>query len=404
MSFQQGLSGLNAASKSLDTIGNNVANANTVGFKQSRAEFADMYANSLTGAGTSQVGIGVKVSAVQRAFSQGNITSTSNPLDMAINGNGFYRLSNNGAISYTRNGQFQLDKSGFIVNSSGEKLTGYMANGNGVLQTGSPTDIQINSADLSPNATTKVNNVMNLDATSSILPIAAFDPTDPSTYTQVVPIAVYDSQGNSHTLQSYMIKTAANTWDVRTTVDGGSTIVGGAATQLSFNSAGLINAPTTDAITLSPPTVPAAMNITVDFANSTQFGSAYSLNSQAQDGFASGRLTSFSASADGSIVGRYSNGQAKTLAQVVLAKFANPNGLQALGNNGFAETTDSGVPVVGKAGTGGLGSIQSSALEDSNVDLTAELVNMITAQRYYQANAQTIKTQDQVQQTLINLR
>ena len=404
MSFQQGLSGLNAASKSLDTIGNNVANANTVGFKQSRAEFADMYANSLTGAGTSQVGIGVKVSAVQRAFSQGNITSTNNPLDMAINGNGFYRLSNNGAISYTRNGQFQLDKSGFIVNSSGEKLTGYMANGNGVLQTGSPTDIQINSADLSPNATTKVNNVMNLDASSSILPIAAFDPTDPTTYTQVVPIAVYDSQGNSHTLQSYMIKTAANTWAVRTTVDGGTTIVGGAATQLSFNSAGLINSPTTDAVTLSPPTVPAAMSITVDFASSTQFGSSYSLNSQAQDGFASGRLTSFSASADGSIVGRYSNGQAKTLAQVVLAKFANPNGLQALGNNGFAETTDSGVPVVGKAGTGGLGSIQSSALEDSNVDLTAELVNMITAQRYYQANAQTIKTQDQVQQTLINLR
>lgn len=401
MSFQQGLSGLNAASKSLDTIGNNVANANTVGFKQSRAEFADMYANSLTGAGTSQVGIGVKVSAVQRQFSQGNISSTNNPLDMAINGNGFYRLSNNGAITYTRNGQFQLDKSGFIVNSSGEKLTGYMANGNGVLQTGSPTDIQINSADLSPNATTKVNNVMNLDASSSILPIAAFDPTDPTTYTQVVPIAVYDSQGNSHTLQSYMIKTAANTWDVRTTVDGGAAIVG--SSTLTFSTSGLISGATTQAVAFAP-TSGAPMAITVDFANSTQFGSAYSLNSQAQDGFASGRLTSFSASADGSIVGRYSNGQAKTLAQVVLTKFANPNGLQALGNNGFAETTDSGVPVVGKAGTGGLGSIQSSALEDSNVDLTAELVNMITAQRYYQANAQTIKTQDQVQQTLINLR
>lgn len=401
MSFQQGLSGLNAASKSLDTIGNNVANANTVGFKQSRAEFADMYANSLSGAGTSQVGIGVKVAAVQREFSQGNISSTNNPLDMAINGNGFYRLSNNGAITYTRNGQFQLDKSGYIVNSSGEKLTGYMANASGNLQTGTPTDIQISSADLAPNASTKVNDVMNLDSRSSILPIASFDPSDPTTYNQVVPIAVYDSQGNSHTLQSYMIKTADNTWEARTTVDGGATIVG--SSTLTFSTSGLISGGTTQAVAFTP-AGGAPMAITVDFASSTQFGSAYSLNSQSQDGFASGRLSSFSAADDGSIIGRYSNGQAKTLAQVVLAKFANPNGLQALGNNGFAETSDSGVPVVGKAGTGGLGSLQSSALEDSNVDLTAELVNMITAQRYYQANAQTIKTQDQVQQTLINLR
>lgn len=402
MSFQQGLSGLNAAAKSLDVIGNNVANANTVGFKQSRAEFADVYANSLNGSGSSQAGIGVKVSEIQRIFTQGNITSTDNPLDIAINGNGFFRVSNSGSITYTRNGQFQLDKAGYIVTSSGDKLTGYMASTTGALQTGTMTDIQINTADLAPRATTKISEVMNLDSRSATLPIASFSSTDPTTYTQVVPIGVYDSQGNPHTLQSYMVKTAANTWEVRTTVDGGATTVG--SSQLTFNSNGILNTPATQTVTLNPPTVPAAMTITLDFANSTQFGSAYSLNSQVQDGYTSGRLSSFSASPDGTIVGRYTNGQAKVLAQVVLAKFANPNGLQALGNNMFAETSEAGVPVVGVPNTGGLGQLQSSATEDSNVDLTAELVNMITAQRYYQANAQTIKTQDQVLQTLVNLR
>ncbi|MCB4812332.1 flagellar hook protein FlgE [Methylovorus menthalis] len=402
MSFQQGLSGLNAASKSLDVIGNNVANANTVGFKQSRAEFADVYANALNGSGTGSAGIGVKVADIQRQFTQGNITNTENPMDIAINGNGFFRLSNSGAITYSRNGQFQLDKSGYIVTSSGERLTGYVADSTGALQTGALTDIQINSADLAPQATTTVSDVFNLDSRSPVLPLASFNPADPTTYTQVVPISVYDSQGNPHTLQSYLIKTAANTWDVRTTVDGGTTAVG--SSQLTFDTNGRLTGTATQTVNLTPPTVPANQALTVNFASSTQFGSDYSLNSQVQNGYASGRLSSFSTAADGTIIGRYTNGQAKALGQVVLAKFANPNGLSALGNNQFAETADAGVPVIGKAGTGGLGTMQSSATEDSNVDLTAELVNMITAQRYYQANAQTIKTQDQVLQTLVNLR
>ncbi|HSH71440.1 MAG TPA: flagellar hook protein FlgE [Methylophilaceae bacterium] len=402
MSFQQGLSGLNAASKSLDVLGNNVANANTVGFKQSRAEFSDLYANSLAGAGGSQAGIGVKVATIQREFSQGNITSTNNSLDIAINGNGFFRMNNDGAISYTRNGQFQLDKNGYIVNSSGDQLTGYLADVNGVVQAITPSPIQISAADLVPQASTQVGNVVNLDSRSPIIPaLPAFDPNDPTTYTQVVPIAIFDSQGNSHTLQSYMIKTGNNTWDVRSTVDGGTAIVG--SSSLTFSTSGLISGTTTQAVSFTPSTG-APVNVTMDFASSTQFGSAYSLNSQTQDGYTSGRLVSFSAAADGSVIGRYTNGQAKTLAQVVLAKFSNPNGLQALGDNNFAETSDSGLPVVGSPNTGGRGILQSSALEDSNVDLTAELVNMITAQRYYQANAQTIKTQDQVLQTLVNLR
>ena len=403
MSFQQGLSGLNAASKSLDVIGNNVANANTVGFKQSRAEFADVYANALNGSGSGSAGIGVKVADIQRQFTQGNITNTENPLDIAINGNGFFRLSNSGAITYSRNGQFQLDKSGYIVTSSGERLTGYVADSNGALQTGALTDIQINSADLAPKASTKVNDVFNLDSRSAVI-TATFNANDPTTYTQVVPISIYDTQGNPHTLQSYLTKTAANTWTVRTTIDGGTTPM--QTSNLTFDTNGLLTGTTTQTVNLTTAnsTVSAAQSITIDFATSTQFGSDYSLNSQVQDGYASGRLSSFSTAADGTIIGRYTNGQAKALAQVVLAKFANPNGLSALGNNQFAETADAGVPVIGKAGTGGLGVMQSSATEDSNVDLTAELVNMITAQRYYQANAQTIKTQDQVLQTLVNLR
>jgi flagellar hook protein FlgE len=401
MSFQQGLSGLNAAAKSLDVIGNNVSNANTVGFKQSRAEFADVYATALNGSGASSAGIGVKVAEIQRLFTQGNITTTENPMDIAINGNGFFRISNGGAITYTRNGQFQLDKAGYIVTSSGENLTGYVADSNGTLGT-TLTDIQINTADLAPQATTSVEEVMNLDSTSDILDIADFDPDDPSTYTQVVPISVYDSQGNSHTLQSYMIKTADNTWEVRTTADGDNSTFVGSST-LTFSDAGVLTGTSTQDVAFDPASG-AAMSITLDFAGTTQFGSDYSLNSQVQDGYASGRLSSFSVSTDGTIIGRYTNGQAKSLGQVVLAKFANPNGLTALGNNQYAETTDSGVPVIGVAGTSGLGQMQSSATEDSNVDLTSELVNMITAQRYYQANAQTIKTQDQVLQTLVNLR
>jgi len=402
MSFQQGLSGLNAASKSLDVLGNNVANANTVGFKQSRAEFSDIYANSLAGAGGSQAGIGVKVATIQREFSQGNITSTNNSLDIAINGNGFFRMSSDGAISYTRNGQFQLDKDGYIVNSSGDQLTGYVADVNGNIQAITPSPIQISAADLVPQASTEISNVVNLDSRSAVIPaLPVFDPNDPTTYTQVIPIAIFDSQGNSHTLQSYMIKTGNNTWDVRSTVDGGTAIVG--SSSITFNTSGLISGTTTQAVSFTPSTG-APVNVTMDFASSTQFGSAYSLNSQTQDGFTSGRLVSFSAAPDGSIIGRYTNGQAQTLAQVVLAKFSNPNGLQALGDNSFAETSDSGLAVVGSPNTGGRGVLQSSALEDSNVDLTAELVNMITAQRYYQANAQTIKTQDQVLQTLVNLR
>ena len=407
MGFEQGLSGLNAASKNLDVIGNNVANANTVGFKESQAQFADVYANSLTGAGGTQVGIGTKLATVAQQFTQGNITVSSNPLDVAINGGGFYRMSNNGVISYSRNGQFQLDKFGYIVNGEGYRLTGYTANAAGVLNTATPADLQIPTSDLNPAATTKVNALINLDSRQSALSAAAFNISDPTTYNSSTSVSTYDSLGNAHTLSTYYVKTAANTWSVFAANDGvqiGAAPLG----NLVFKSDGSVDT----ALTTLPMAVSAAvttgatspMTFNLDYTGSTQFGSTFSVNTLNQDGYTSGRLNGFNVSADGTIVGRYTNGKSATLGQIALANFTNPQGLQPLGNNLWAESATSGAPLVGAPGSGSLGVLQSGAVEDSNVDLTSELVNMITAQRVYQANAQTIKTEDAVMQTLVNLR
>jgi flagellar hook protein FlgE len=411
MSFQQGLSGLNAASKSLEVIGNNVSNANTVGFKQSQAQFADVFASSLTGSGASQIGIGTKVAKVQQQFTQGNVTNSNNPLDIAINGGGFFRMSDNGTTTYTRNGQFQLDKQGFIVNAQGKNLTGYTM-ANGVLSTGSPANLQISTTDLAPQSTTAVTGLFNLDSRGTALFSANFDPTDPTTYHHSTSVNVYDSLGNSHIMQNFFVKTGAGEWDVFTTADGSPTAYTPPAAPVAtasmvFNGTGVgptmtPAVPTVSILVGTGATTP--FSVTLDFSQSTQFGSSFSVNSLSQDGYTSGRLSGFNFSSDGTIVGRYTNGQSATLGQVVLANFTNPNGLQSLGNNAWAETADSGPSLVGIPNTGNLGVLQSSAVEDSNVDLTAELVNMITAQRIYQANAQTIKTQDQVLQTLVNLK
>lgn len=412
MSFQQGLSGLNAASKTLEVIGNNVSNASTVGFKQSRAEFADVYANSLTGSGSSQIGIGTKISTVAQQFTQGNISSTNNPLDIAINGGGFFRLSDGGAITYSRNGQFQMDKDGFIVNSDGKRLTGYTADTAGVLSTGAASELNINMSDLQPSATTAVEGTLNLDSRNTLLTAAGFDPTDPATYHSSSAVTVYDSLGNSHNVQSFFVKTGAGVWDVFTTADGvPTTALPTPTSTLTFTGSGIAptSVPALPTVGFAPTTggVPNganAVSFTLDYSNSTQFGAGFSTNAITQDGYTSGRLAGFNTSNDGTIVGRYTNGQSRVLGQVVLATFGNPNGLQALGGNAWDVTAASGDPLIGPPNSGSFGVLQSSALEDSNVDLTAELVNMITAQRVYQANAQTIKTQDQVLQTLVNLR
>lgn len=416
MGFQQGLSGLNAASKYLDAIGNNVSNANTVGFKSSTTQFSDVFANSLTGAGGLQVGIGTKVASVAQQFTQGNITSTNNPLDVAINGKGFFRMDDNGTVVYSRSGQFQLDKDGYIVNGNGLKVTGYAASSTGTITAGTPVNMRIATTDLTPTATTDAVVKINLDSGQAVPSVTPFDYTNAATYNSSTSLSVYDSLGNDSTYTMYFVKTASNTWKTYATVTNPAGTVtdlsGGGATPTAltttvFTTSGAISsgASATQAITAGAlGTGAAAMSFTVDLTGSTQYGSAFGVNELSQDGNASGRLTGFSIAADGVIKGRYTNGKSLSLGQVVLANFTNPQGLQPLGNNAWAETATSGQPLVGTPSSGSLGVLQSSAVEDSNVDMTAELVNMITAQRAYQANAQTIKTQDQVLQTLVNLR
>lgn len=411
MSFQQGLSGLNAAAKNLDVIGNNVANTNTVGYKGAEAQFSDVFASSLSGASGINVGIGTSLSRVQQQFVQGNIAVSSNPLDMAINGGGFFRMTDNGVITFTRNGQFNLDKNGYIVNASGERLTGYGANANGVVNTSAPTTMQISASDISPAATTTVTGLVNLDSRDSAMASAGFNIGNSATYHNATSLSAYDTLGNAHSISMYFLKTASNIWDVFAAVDGvqiGAAQIGtiefdGGTGAIST----AVGSATTFPVTISAPVATGAttpMPIKIDLSGTTQFGSAFGVNSLTQDGSASGRLAGYNIGADGTILGRYSNGQSKTLGQVVLANFTNPGALQSLGRNSWGETLDSGVALVGVPGTSSLGVVQSGALEESNIDLTAELVKMITAQRVYQSNAQTIKTQDSVLQTLVNLR
>lgn len=418
MGFQQGLSGLNVASKSLDVTGNNIANSGTVGFKVGQAQFADVFAASLTGAGSTAVGLGAKVAAVAQQFTQGNITTTNNPLDLAINGGGFFLLKDTaGTPFYSRNGQFQLDKDGFIVNNQGLRLSGFPANAAGQIIPGAQSDIQIDTSDIAPVATgtsaaaTGVQANVNLDGREAVPVASPFDPNNPLTFNRSTALSVFDSQGNPHILSLYFVKTAvAGVWDVHTTVtppNGVLTDVTPAPVpSITFDTSGQISAGATFTQSIAAGTLgtgAAALSFPVDFTGTTQFGSSFSVNNLEQDGFSSGKLTGFVISPDGILLGRFSNGQSKSLAQVVLASFRNPQGLQPLGNNVWVESSSSGPALVGTPQNGQFGAIQSSAVEDSNVDLTAELVNLITAQRVYQANARTISTQDEVLQTLVNI-
>lgn len=409
MSFQQGLSGLNGAQRALDAIGNNVANSGTAGFKLSQAQFSDVFAAALGVGGGNQIGIGASVAAVSQQFTQGNLTVTNNPLDVAINGAGFFRMNGNGVITYSRNGQFNVDKEGFIVNSGGARLTGFSADAQGAIVPSSPVDISIDTSDLSPRRTSKAVLGVNLDSRESP-PLVTFDPADksPNSVTASTSMSVYDTLGNPHILTLYFIKQNATApadpdYKLYMSLDGGDAQA--TATDLAFDSAGLL----TTAMPIQPsfPVTTGAdspLTFDLDLSESTQFGSSFGVNKLFQDGFTSGRLSGITISVEGVVQGRYSNGQSRDLGQIVLANFTNPNGLQSLGNNQWAETSESGQPLVSAPGTGSLGLLQSAAIEESNVDLTAELVNMITQQRAYQANAQSIKTQDQILQTLVNLR
>ena len=432
MAFQQGLSGLNSSSKALDVAGNNIANASTVGFKSSASHFADVYGASLQGSTGSQTGIGSTLSAVMQQFTQGNITSTNNPLDIAINGTGFFGLSQNGSTTYSRNGQFHLDKDGYIVNDQGRKLLGVLANASGSIPNSQPEDmLKVDFVTGRPSPTTEASITANLDSrltpatqysettsdtnadgvpdTVTAMDPTSFDPLDSDTYNTSTAMTVYDSLGNPHTLGYYFVKSEIpNQWYMFTTLDGAVNVDGAGDpefTTMNFSSAGVLTSPATmptlnyDVATGADP-----MYFDLNVSNITQFGSPFAVNDLTQDGFTPGNLAGISVSKDGIIQARYDNGQTRDIGLVALFNFRNPNGLASIGNNQWTETGESGQPTPGNPNTGIFGVLQASAIEESNVDLTAELVNLIVHQRNYQASAQSIKTQDQILQTLVNIR
>ena len=421
MSFQQGLSGLNASSKNLEVIGNNIANANTFGAKASRAEFSDLYANALNGAGTSAIGIGVSLMGVSQQFTQGNLTTTENPMDLAINGPGFFQLSDgNSPTVYSRNGQFKVDRDGYIVSNQGLRLLGYPANAQGTILPGLARPLQVPTAGLTPNATTEIHLEFNLDSRVGVPAAAAvpnIDVTDPGTYNHATTLTAFDAKGQEVAVTFYFQKTATDNWNVYVTANGAPLVDDGTGnpalnTTIAFPSNG--GTPTAPVGTVNLD-IPASTNaagavtdpilgVQLDLGGATQYGANFVVTDLNQDGYAAGQLAGVTVEANGIVMALYSNGQSQPAGQVELATFRNPQGLNPNGGNTWSRTYASGDPITGAAGDANLGVLQSGALEESNVDLTAELVNMITAQRVYQANAQTIKAQDQILQTLVNLR
>ena len=500
MSFQQGLSGLNAASFSLNVIGNNIANAQTVGAKASTAEFAGLYASSLNGAASSGAGIGVSTGTGIQSFSQGSITTTGNPTDLAISGNGFFQIKDpsSGNTNYTRNGQFTISNSGNLVNNQGALLMGFGAV-NGVITAGVAAPLQLPTNGQAATESTTTTLAANLSSTATSIASAAntyastyfgttvpvataaapvttanlmtsaatgtMNPSDPNSFTSATSTTVYDSKGNPITMSYYFQNVGTDStngqsvWNVYATANGqpisgdtnetatsldplativfpsnggnpaasttntalgvfqytysgttqtaSTTAATGATMNLLLPSVTSSSGLTTNAIpdpSLPTSTSNPATGLAVNLLGMTANSSAFSVSTNTSNGNAPGQLTGVNIASDGILTATYSNGGTQAVGQVQLANFEDPNGLQPLGGNAWAETNASGQPVTNVPGSGNMGSLQAGAVEDSNIDLTTQLVNMMTAQRVYQANAQTITTQNQVLQTLLQMR
>lgn len=397
MAFSQALSGLNAAATNLNVVSNNIANSQTVGFKSSTTQFADVYSGA-------KVGLGVRVDGVVQNFTAGNLESTDRGLDLAISGSGFFRFEQGDQMVYSRNGQLTLTPEGYLQNAQGAQLLG----ANGVIQI--PTD------GLQAQPTTEVITALNLDSGSDVI-AATFDANDPATYSYANTATVFDSLGNSHELTMYFTKTGINTWEVRSAMDGAlgtttvedtsatpSTFTTETAVQaVSFTSSGLLGSYAPSTFDFAMSNGAADINFELDLTGSTQFGNDFEVASMTQDGYTAGSLVGFSVDENGNVIGNYSNEQTQILGQIQLASFRNPEGLQPVGDNAWVETAASGQALVGVAGIGQFGSLESGVVETSNVDLTKELVNLIIAQRNFQANAQSVKTQSDVLEQAVNL-
>ncbi|MFB9869477.1 flagellar hook protein FlgE [Vreelandella sulfidaeris] len=407
MSFSQALSGLSAQQQKLGAVGNNIANSQTVGFKSSNVQFADVYAES-------RIGLGVRTAGVLQNFSQGNVESTNRNMDLAIAGEGFFRFQQpNGEVGYSRNGQLTMTADGRLVNAQGAQIMGYAANAEGVVQAGGNVQpLQVLSGDIQANATTELDISLNLDSGQPVI-TAAFDADNANTYNYSTNATVFDSQGNARNLSLYFTKTAANQWDVNGRLSGGP--AGGGTYDVDLGNLAFTQNGTLDeaSTTITSPSFStgefgganpfAALNIAMSFEGSTQFANDSTVNNTVQDGYTSGSLVGVTIEDDGSIMRNYSNEQSRAAGQIALVSFRNPEGLKPEGDNLWTSTASSGQELVGIPGTGLVGLIQPSAVETSNVDMARELVDMIVAQRAYQANSQTISTQDELLQTIINL-
>ena len=444
MSFNIGLSGLYAANKQLGVTGNNIANVATAGFKYSRAEFEDVYSATKLGTGSKVIGNGVRLANVSQQFTQGDISNTGNVLDMGINGSGFFTMSNNGSISYTRAGTFKVDDAGFITNTDyTSRLQGYGVDANGQIINGVLTDLKIDTSNLAPKSTSAVGSSINLNSESPVIvdtgaTAVKFDPSKVETYTKSFSTPIYDAQGNKHDMDQYVVKTGQNTWKVYTLVDGRNPDAAGSdptkvepvASTLTFDSSGKllqVSTPNPDN-SAAPPIISsdlkmtgwvpgnvingnfvpngAAANpdgVTISMANTTQYNADNSRTIPTQDGYATGQITNLTIDGTGTLFANFSNNQNKAIGQVALASFTNEQGLQAVGGTSWKETFASGIPGYDAPKTGTLGSIQSNSLEESNVNLTNELVDLIKGQSNYQANAKTISTQSTIMQTIIQM-
>jgi flagellar hook protein FlgE len=422
MPFQISLSGVDAASSELDVIANNIANSQTSGFKSSTADFADVYATGSLNLSSLQSGEGVTIAAIQQQFTQGNITQTGNNLDLAISGQGFFTLKDATGYYYTRNGAFSVNSTGEVVNDEGQQLQVYppiVVGGvpTGNFNTGQLSPLTLQATESQPQPTANIAVSLNLPSNATAPTDAVFNPADPASYNQTTSTTIYDSLGNAHTATFYYLSTGTpNQWNVVTTIDGN--VVGGTvanpdgAQALDFSASGAITTPATGAF-VEPAYTPVnaagqpsanPIALTISMTGTTQYGDSFGVNSITQDGYSTGQLSTISVGSTGIVSANYTNGRAVQLGQLALSNFPNPQGLAPVGQNNWAATAASGNVTNGLAGSANLGTIQSGALESSNVDLTAQLVDMITAQRAFQANAQMITTDDQITQTILQIR
>jgi flagellar hook protein FlgE len=407
MSFRIALSGLAAAQATLDVTANNVANANTTGFKQSRAEFTDVYATAFGSIGSLDTGAGVRLAAVNSEFTQGNIEFTGNALDLAVNGEGFFTLSDQGSSVYSRAGAFSVDRDGYVVNVTGQRLQAFPAldpQGNN-FSTASLGDLQLNTSDAAPRPSSTADIALNLQADATELGAGAIDITDATTYNYSTSLTSYDSLGQGHTSALYFRKTdtATRSWDVRMVTDGDDTQSTTVQT-LTFDDLGQLTAPQpVNFGAYDPGNGAAQLNVNYDFTGTSQYGSSFAVSSLFQDGFSTGRLSGLDITDSGVVQARFSNGQTAALGKVALANFSNPQGLTPLGDSTWGESYGAGDRRLGEPGAGNFGFLQSGALESSNVEITEELVNLITAQRSFQSNAQVISAADTITQTIMNI-